>query len=70
MVSRYRPKTDELVDAETSKNVLRNSVSHKQKASRTQVDVTVHCMSMEMCVFKVRFITSLTNERPLKETSK
>jgi hypothetical protein len=42
MVSRHRAKTGELVDAETSKNVLRNSVSHKQKASWTQVDVTVH----------------------------
>jgi IS5 family transposase len=42
MVSRHRARTGELVDAETSKNVLRNSVSHKQKASWTQVDVTVH----------------------------
>ena len=42
MVSRHRARTGELVDAEKSKKVLRNPVSHKQKASWTQVDVTVH----------------------------
>ena len=42
MVSRHRARTGELVNAEKSKNVLRNSVSHKQKASRPQVGVTVH----------------------------
>ena len=33
MVSRHRARTGELEDAETSKIVLRSSVSHKQKAS-------------------------------------
>ena len=42
MVSRHRARTGELVDAETSKNALRNSASHKQKASWTQVNVSVH----------------------------
>ena len=42
MVSRHRARTGELVDVETSKNASRNSVSHKQKASWTQVDVTVN----------------------------
>lgn len=42
MVSRHHARNGELVDAETSKTVLHSSVFHKQRASWTQVDVTVH----------------------------
>ena len=42
MVSRRRARSGALVDAERSKNVLCNSVSHKQKVSWTQVHEIVH----------------------------
>ena len=55
MVSRRRARSGELVDAEGSKSVLCNSVFHKQKASWTQVNVSVHEREGECLLDKIYY---------------